>query len=290
MLKRLQAAISYIRAFRSLGHGQPESAYAGFDAFLKVVPNHAYAHCNRGLALQMLNRHEQAFADFSRAIEIAPRLMMPYHNRGISSKMTGEFERAIVDLDAAIVRNSKYAASHGELGVVRTILHDYDRAILNLTKAIDLDPKNPAYWGYRGYTLFHSGDFTSAGADLRQAVKLGGDAYTVLFSFLTQARLGINALAQLKADTENLKAPNWPIPVSGLFLGNLNPASLLVAAPKLRDKAESQFYIGQWHLLRDNRIAAVEALRAAMQGCPVGFVEQTGAVAELRRLGMSIPT
>jgi lipoprotein NlpI len=287
MLKRLRAGIAYANAFRCLGRGQPEAAYAGFSEFLQVVPQHALAYCNRGLALQMLQQHEQAFADCSRAIEINPRLMMPYFNRGISSKLMGEYERAVVDYEAAIVRGPKYAAAHGELGVVRTLQHEYDRAIPSLTKAIELEPKRPDYLIYRGYAQFYNGEYANAAVDLRKSISIHTDTYAMLFCFLAEARLGKKPSAQLQSDMQKLKSAAWPAPVAELFLGIISPDALLAAAPKPNDRAEAHFYIGQWHLLQDDRIAAVKALREAMRTCPVNFIERTGAVAELRHLGMA---
>ncbi len=54
-----------------------------------------------------------------------------------------------------------------------------------------------------------------------------------------------------------------------------------------RRAAKRQFYIGEWHLLRDTKAAATSALRAALNTCPKGFVESDGAAAELKRLGSS---
>jgi tetratricopeptide (TPR) repeat protein len=290
MLRRLRAAALYPIAFRCLKRGQFERAIGLLDRHLVEFPKHSYAWCNRGVAYQNLTDHDRAFADLSRCIELAPRLAIAYVNRGISSKALGEYERAIVDFEAALVRDRKCASAHGELGVVRAIQHDFDRAILDLTKAVELEPKSPDYLTYRGYTQFHCGEFSSAAADLREAIRKGGDTYTVLFCFLAQARLGIAASAQLQADKQKLKSISWPAPVANLFLGTLSPDALLSAAPKPDDKAEAHFYIGQWHLLRDEKIAAVNALREAMRSCPANFIERTGAVAELRRLGMSAAT
>jgi tetratricopeptide (TPR) repeat protein len=288
MLNSLRAAALYPLAFRCLKRGDFARAIDLLDRHLLRFPKHTYALCNRGVAYQNLVDHDRAFTDFSRCVELDPRLMIAYVNRGISSKAMGEYERAIVDFEAAIIRNPQYAAAHGELGVVRAIQHDYDRAILDLTTAVELDPKRCEYLTYRGYTQFHNGDYASAATDLRKAIGIGNDTYAVMFCFLSNAKLGANAAAQLQVDVKNLKSMAWPLPVASLFLGTLTPDVLLSAAPKSDDKAEAHFYIGQWHLLRDDKIAAVKALREAMRSCPANFIEQTGSIAELRRLGMSL--
>jgi hypothetical protein len=59
----------------------------------------------------------------------------------------------------------------------------------------------------------------------------------------------------------------------------------MAAATKPDELCEAQFYVGQWHLLRNERAASIDALRKAVKICPKDFNEYTGAVAELKRLG-----
>ena len=56
------------------------------------------------------------------------------------------------------------------------------------------------------------------------------------------------------------------------------------AATNSDERAEAQFYLGEWHLLRNHREEAIKALKAAAQSCPPWFTEHAGAVAELKRL------
>ena len=58
----------------------------------------------------------------------------------------------------------------------------------------------------------------------------------------------------------------------------------MAAADKPEERCEAQFYLGQWHLLRDDRANSIKALRNAVKSCPKNFVEYTGALAELKRL------
>jgi hypothetical protein len=74
-------------------------------------------------------------------------------------------------------------------------------------------------------------------------------------------------------------------PVIELFLDLRTPADTLAAAIKPDEQCEAQYYLGEWHLLRDDRAASIEALRKSVETCPKGFIEFDGAVAELKRLG-----
>jgi hypothetical protein len=69
-----------------------------------------------------------------------------------------------------------------------------------------------------------------------------------------------------------------------LFLGRRTPLETMAAAIKPNELCETQFYLGQWHLLLDERAASVDALRKAVKICPKNF-EYAGAVTELKRLG-----
>jgi hypothetical protein len=72
--------------------------------------------------------------------------------------------------------------------------------------------------------------------------------------------------------------------VLDLFLGSQTPDATLSAAPNSYSRAEAHFYIGEWHLLHDNRSDAEKALEQAARTCPPNFREYVGAIAELRRL------
>jgi hypothetical protein len=88
----------------------------------------------------------------------------------------------------------------------------------------------------------------------------------------------------LQNNAAGLKPAVWPYPVIELFLDRRTPADMLAAATK-PEECEAQYYLGEWHLLRDERAASIEALRKSVETCPKQFIEFAGAVAELKRLG-----
>jgi hypothetical protein len=89
----------------------------------------------------------------------------------------------------------------------------------------------------------------------------------------------------LQEKSAGLNPAEWPFPVIELFLGRRTPLEMVAAAIKPDEVCEAQFYLGQWGLLRDERVASIEALRKAVETCPRDFNEYAGAVAELKRLG-----
>ena len=135
-----------------------------------------------------------------------------------------------------------------------------------------------------GYARFYQGDFAAAALDLQEAVD-GTDAYPILWLYLARARTGRqDAKRDLEQRAAGLKPAQWPFPVIKLFLEQGTPEAMVAAADKPEERCEAQFYLGQWHLLRDARANSIEALRNAVKSCPKDFIEYAGALAELKRL------
>jgi rhomboid protease GluP len=69
-----------------------------------------------------------------------------------------------------------------------------------------------------------------------------------------------------------------------LYLGRQGPDATLKAANNDVERCQAQFYIGEWHLLRQHFTEAAAALRAAAANCPKTRLEYDGAAAEVKRL------
>jgi tetratricopeptide (TPR) repeat protein len=136
-----------------------------------------------------------------------------------------------------------------------------------------------------GFGHFNSGDFVAA-ALILQDVADGTSAYPILWLYLARARIGEqNSRKTLQDNSATLSSKEWPFPVVELFLERRTSAEMVAAAVKPNEVCEAQFYLGQWHLLRDERAESIEALRKAVETCPKDFDEFAGAVAELKRFG-----
>jgi lipoprotein NlpI len=144
------------------------------------------------------------------------------------------------------------------------------------------------YFG-RARARFYSGDFLGAASDFYRAHQLAPSMYTAIWLFLARKRADIPGEKTLAADA-GAGSSDWPAPVVSLYLGAATPDSVMRAAThpdaaRQRDlRCEASFYVGHWHVLRGARETAVQLLREAEATCPRTFIEQEGAVAELRRL------
>jgi lipoprotein NlpI len=117
------------------------------------------------------------------------------------------------------------------------------------------------------------------------ALELRTDVYGILFRYLARARAGESADAELADNARRigLSLRVWPYAFIELYLGKRSPDEMLKAASKTTDRCLAYFYIGEWHILR-NELAEAEAnLNGAAELCSRDGIEYRAAVAELAR-------
>ena len=257
----------------------------GCTALIRQDPRDAVAYLNRGSAYGDKGDYDLSIADHTKAIELDPKDEVAYNNRGNAYGAKGDYDGAIADYSKAIELDPKAADAYMNRGVTYKVKGDYDLAIADYTKIIELEPE---YWGAyrnRGYARFYEGDFKDAGADLLRVIELKDDIYLMLLRYLARSRAGEDAASELEANAARLKTKDWPYPVIELYLGKREPEAALSSAAKPDERCDAHFYVGEWHVLQNNRDEAAKALQVAKDTCPKNFFEYTAAVAELKRLG-----
>ena len=65
---------------------------ASFDTAIRIKPDYAEAHSNRGNALQDLKRFDEALASYKKAIEIKPDYTVAHHNLSLCHLLLGNFQ------------------------------------------------------------------------------------------------------------------------------------------------------------------------------------------------------
>ena len=312
----------HIRGNAWTAKGDIDRAIADYDEAIRLNPRNVFALSNLGNAWSMKGDVDHAIAAFTAAIRVDPRFAIAFYNRGNSWRVgKRDYDRAIADYDEAIRLDQRFAKAFNNRGAAWSAKGDVDRAIADYDEAIRLDPRDPQFfndratewWGKddndraiadfseairrdprmasalmgRGFSYFMTGQFASAAKDLRDANQLRPDVYTALWLYLSQARDGRNAAAELAADPSARRTTDWPRSVVLLFLGKLRPGDVLAAAADpdavtmRNQRCEAMFYLGEWHLLRNDRPAASASFREARESCPRAFLEYHGAVAEL---------
>jgi hypothetical protein len=75
------------------------------------------------------------------------------------------------------------------------------------------------------------------------------------------------------------------LPIFDLFLGSISPEAVVAAIDSLRTHCETNFYVGESHLIRNNRDEARRRLQlASAKNCDGFYPSHPGAVAELKRM------
>ncbi len=71
---------------------RPADALASYDQAIALDPDHAEAHCNRGVVLAGLHRHADALASYDRVIALRPDYAEADWNRSHCLLALGQFE------------------------------------------------------------------------------------------------------------------------------------------------------------------------------------------------------
>ena len=274
-----------------------DDAARGIEACTKVInsgryagPELAKAYYSRGTGYSRAGDFERAIADLSVAIQLDPKLPAAYYNRALAQSALGESDRAIADYDAALALNARDADVLRGRAVEWIAKGDFKRALADFDASIRLGESAVGYFG-RARAKYYASDFTGAASDFYRAHSLAASQYSAIWLYLARKRADIPGEKTLGQEAGTQGAGSWPAPIVALYLGKSTPRAVQEAAVDLNaarqraQRCEANYYIAQWHILRGERDAALPLLRDAASACPLGFIEQEAAVAELRRLG-----
>jgi lipoprotein NlpI len=175
-------------------------------------------------------------------------------------------------------------------GTKDRVRSDLNQIIVYYNAAIKHDPADDDAYFHRGLANFYAGAVPQALADLAQASKLDPQyPYYPLWIDIIDKRG--NQPSRLPEAISHIDMTKWPAPVVRLFLGELTPSDLLVAADsadaatKKGQVCEANFYIGELALQQGGKDEAARLFQLAAADCPREFVEGPSARAELEALG-----
>ena len=234
------------------GKAIADSALAGDDL--------AEALCSRAEALSELGRIPEGVLDAQAAVKAAPVLARAWQCRG----------------------NLDWANS------------DFAQATADFSKALTLG-QNP-YDAYlrRGQARFYEGRLEQAAEDFAKAIadrdQPGDKPYAMLWQALALQRLQRPLPVDLTARAAKDASGSWPLPALAMFSGQASPEQVLqtLEAREGDDRelalAEAWFYIGQYHLKRNETAKAREAFEKARAKGIAIYIEHVAAGFELQRL------
>ena len=159
-----------------------------------------------------------------------------------------------------------------------------------MSEAIRLDPKNSGSVSQSRTPNQYSGSLAKALADLNQASVLDPKySHTALWREIVDRRS--NLPSRLSEAISQIDMTKWPAPIIRLYLGQIAPEAVLVAAQdsnankKREQLCEANFYLGELALQRGTKNEAVRLFGVAAAECRKNVNMWADAQAELRALG-----
>jgi len=269
-----------------------KAAIQDFSEALKIDPRAADALYNRGAAYALIGQTNYALADFAHLLELVPNDSDTLFYRALIYVNQGKIEAALKDLSAVLGQRPDDGISRLQRAGLSIMLGRNEDAIADLNQLLKKEPTALDALYNRGRAEMLKGDDAAAADDFEAAMQSrNSNPYAALRLYITRARNGRTDAAPLAAAAKAFPADQWPLPIVAFYQGSLSEADL-VSAAKVSNAAvsagltaETQYYLGQWALLQDDRKAAkthFEAAVAAKAG--FGSLEFIDAGLELKRL------
>jgi predicted O-linked N-acetylglucosamine transferase (SPINDLY family) len=117
-----------------------DDALASYDKAIALKPDYAEAFNNRGLALQKLNRLDDALASYDKAIALKPDYAEAFNYRGNALQELNRLDDALASYDMAIAYKFDYVEAFNNRGIILRDLQRLDEALASYDKAIALKP------------------------------------------------------------------------------------------------------------------------------------------------------
>jgi protein O-GlcNAc transferase len=130
-----------------------DEALASYDKALALKPDYAEAFFNRGNALKELKRLDEALASYDKALALKPDYAEAFNNRGSAFKELKRLDEALASYDKALALKPDYAEAFYNRGNALRELKRLDEALASYDKALALNPKNADAFNNRGLAL-----------------------------------------------------------------------------------------------------------------------------------------
>ena len=189
-----------------------------------------------------------------------------FHRRGYVYEIVGEYNRSLLDLNQAIELNPNNAGWYIDRALLYFLKEDLDAAIADSNRAVAMEPRRDAYQA-RGFIYYYSRVFANAAADFARILEMQpDDPNSVIHRYLAKARLGEDALPELRANAERLTDRGFRFAAVGLYLGKVSPDAL-IAQDDAGAGCQSRYYIGALSLLQNKPDEAASWFRQAAELC-----------------------
>jgi tetratricopeptide (TPR) repeat protein len=137
--------------------GEFARALAAAEAMLRLWPDFAFAHYNRGVALAGLGRPQEALESYRRAIAQKPDFAAALNNAAVLLARASGGEAALALFDRALAIDPAFAAAHGNRGRALIDLGRDEEALAGCERALALNPRDAESGLARAHLLLASG-------------------------------------------------------------------------------------------------------------------------------------
>lgn len=152
---------------------QPKLAIDEYSTAIRLSPQWALPHINRGLLLLDLGNFEAALSDFDSAIAIDPTNANAWNNRGWCYFQLNKIDKAMDDFDRAIVLDPQLALAFNNRGLIKLTMGQAINAIHDFEMALTIDPNMPYAYLNRAKAYLQEKNRDLACRDLTSAAALG---------------------------------------------------------------------------------------------------------------------
>ncbi len=181
-LEQAVSANTFIdRGDEKMANENYKGAIKDYDAAIRIEPDNARFHNDRGVAYDRLNDIQRAIQDFSKAIELNQEYALAYSNRGLKYMDLKEYQKAIHDFNNAILLGSDTFQISKKRGDAHYALGSYNNAITDYDAASRFDPDNSSLFRSRANAKRMLKQYAASIDDYDRAIALELDDPFVYF-------------------------------------------------------------------------------------------------------------
>jgi Flp pilus assembly protein TadD len=156
--------------------GRIDEAKEHIDEALRLKPDLAVAHYNRGRILAMSPEHfNEAIAEFRNAIRLKPDMAGAHDNLGMALGIAGRIDEAIEEHRTAVRLGPEFPRFRNNLGTQLAIAGRIAEAIPEFQAAIQLEPAHAEAHNNLGLALAKTGRMEEAVSEFQTALQLRPD-------------------------------------------------------------------------------------------------------------------
>jgi Flp pilus assembly protein TadD len=152
--------------------GRLEEAVTCYRAALGLRPDDVDARNNLGVALTDLRRPDEAADQLREAVRLKPDHAEAHNSLGIALEALGKVDEAECSYREALRCRPDYANAHNNLGVVLAAQGRLDEAVAGYQRALRIDPRHAGAHNNLGAALAAQGKLDEAVAGYQRALRI----------------------------------------------------------------------------------------------------------------------